>query len=40
MFRKILIANRGDCRAAAAAQPKCRAREACAGEFAAGDPHV
>ena len=42
MFKKILIANRGDRRGAAAlvAKPKCLARAACAGEFAAGDHHV
>ena len=34
MFKKILIANRGDkVRKALAAQPDCMAREACAGDF-------
>jgi hypothetical protein len=35
MFKKILIANRGDDRRAApgAAQPERLAREACAGDF-------
>jgi hypothetical protein len=34
MFKKILIANRGDNgRQAVAAKPKCMAREACAGDF-------
>jgi hypothetical protein len=34
MFKKILIANRGDNgRQAVAANPNCIAREACAGDF-------
>jgi|OpeIllAssembly_1097287.scaffolds.fasta_scaffold10643_4 hypothetical protein len=39
MFKKILIANRGDKRRAAApaAQPERLARAACAGELTAGD---
>jgi hypothetical protein len=39
MFKKILIANRGDKRRAAtlAAQPERMAREACAGDHAPGD---
>jgi hypothetical protein len=41
MFKKILIANRGDNGLqAVAAQPDCMAREARAGEFAAGESHV
>ena len=37
MFKKILIANRGDNgRQAVAAQPDCMACEACAGDFDAG----
>jgi len=37
MFSKILIANRGDGgRQAAAAQPTCLARAACAGDLTAG----
>ncbi len=34
MFKKILIANRGDNgRRAVAAKPECLARKACAGDF-------
>jgi len=34
MFKKILIANRGDKgRTALAAKPNCMAREACTGDF-------
>jgi hypothetical protein len=41
MFKKILIANRGDRgRQAVAAKPDCMAREACAGDFHAENPHV
>ena len=42
MFKKFLIANRGDRRGAAAvaAKPECLARVACAGDFAAGACHV
>ena len=42
MFNKILIANRGDDRSAAAgaAQPQCLVRAAHAGDFAAGEAHV
>jgi hypothetical protein len=41
MFKKILIANRGDDgRQAVSAKPDCMAREACAGELAAGSQHV
>jgi len=41
MFKKILIANRGDSRRkAAAAKPECLARAARAGDFAAGAMHV
>ncbi|WP_259371833.1 hypothetical protein [Caldimonas mangrovi] len=42
MFKKILIANRGDQPAAAgaAAQPECMARAACAGDRAAGGRNV
>jgi acetyl/propionyl-CoA carboxylase alpha subunit len=38
MFKKILIANRGDkqCEAVLAAQPECLARAACAGDLTAG----
>jgi len=36
MFKKILIANRGDSGLAAAAKPKRMARAACAGDFTAG----
>jgi hypothetical protein len=36
MFKKILIANRGDSGAAAAAKPQRLARAACAGELTAG----
>ena len=41
MFKKILIANRGDNgRQAVAAKPNCVVREAHAGEFTAGAKHV
>jgi hypothetical protein len=42
MFKKILIANRGDKWRAAplAAQPDCVTREARAGELTAGARHV
>ncbi len=41
MFKKILIANRGDNgRQAVAAKPDCLAREARAGEFTAEMKHV
>ncbi|HET9976628.1 MAG TPA: hypothetical protein VFQ20_04275 [Burkholderiaceae bacterium] len=41
MFKKILIANRGDNgRKAVAAKPDCRVREAHAGEFTAETQHV
>ena len=41
MFRKILIANRGDdCRTAGAAPPECLAGAARAGDLAAEVPHV
>ena len=42
MFKKILIANRGDRRglAAVAAKPECLARAACAGDLTAGARHV
>ena len=41
MFKKILIANRGDNgRQAVSAKPHCMAREACAGDLAAGRQHV
>lgn len=41
MFKKILIANRGDQpRSGAAAQLNCIACEACTGGFAAGAHHV
>ena len=41
MFKKILIANRGDQPlSGAAAQPNCVAREACAGDFTAETHHV
>ncbi|MDP2004181.1 MAG: hypothetical protein Q8K45_00755 [Rubrivivax sp.] len=42
MFKKILIANRGDRRRAApsAAKPERMAREARAGDFDAGATHV
>ena len=41
MFKKILIANRGDNgRKAVAAKPDCMAREARAGEFPAENQHV
>ncbi|WP_292921996.1 hypothetical protein [Novosphingobium sp. SCN 63-17] len=42
MFRKILIANRGDqpASAGAAAQPHRMARAACAGDLAAEALHV
>ncbi len=41
MFKKILIANRGDNgRKAVAAQPKCLVREARAGDFPAETHHV
>jgi acetyl/propionyl-CoA carboxylase alpha subunit len=38
MFKKILIANRGDgrCEAVAAAKPERAARAACAGDLIAG----
>jgi hypothetical protein len=41
MFKKILIANRGENgRQAASAEPHWMAREACAGDLAAGCQHV
>ncbi|MDP2449979.1 hypothetical protein [Polaromonas sp.] len=41
MFKKILIANRGDQpQSGAAAKLHCLAREACAGDFTAGTHHV
>ena len=41
MFKKILIANRGDNgRPAVAAKPDCLARKARAGEFTAEMKHV
>ncbi|MDO9094884.1 MAG: hypothetical protein Q7U99_19885 [Rubrivivax sp.] len=41
MFKKILIANRGDSgHQAAAAKPHCMAREARAGDFTVGHQHV
>ncbi|MDO9075699.1 MAG: hypothetical protein Q7U73_20830 [Rubrivivax sp.] len=40
MFKKILIADRGDGGAAAAAKPERVARAACAGELTAGALHV
>jgi hypothetical protein len=41
MFKKILIANRGDQRQSrAAAKLNCMAREACAGDFTAKVHHV
>jgi hypothetical protein len=41
MFKKILIANRGESgRQAASAKPHCLARAACAGDLAAGGTHV
>ncbi len=40
MFKKILIANRGDSGISAAAKPECLAREASAGDLAAGTAHV
>ena len=41
MFKKILIANRGDNgRQAVAAQPDCLVRGAHVGEFTAGVRHV
>jgi hypothetical protein len=42
MFKKIHIANRGDRRSEAetAAKPHCMAREARAGDLAAGSQHV
>ena len=41
MFKKILIAKRGDNgRQAASAKPHGLAREACAGDLAAGSQHV
>ncbi len=41
MFKKILIANRGDQpQSGAAAQPHCMARVACAGDFNAEMHHV
>jgi len=40
MFKKILIANRGDSGAAAAAQPERLARAARAGDLTAGARHV
>ena len=41
MFKKILIANRGDNGAwAVAAKPNCMARAARAGDFPAGHGHV
>ena len=42
MFKKTLIANRGDRRGlpAVAAEPNCLARAACAGELIAGACHV
>ncbi|WP_255632236.1 hypothetical protein [Xenophilus sp. Marseille-Q4582] len=41
MFKKILIANRGDQpRSGAAAQPNCLAGAACRGDFTAETRHV
>ena len=41
MFKKILIANRGDQpQSGAAAQPHCVARAACAGDCTAESDHV
>jgi hypothetical protein len=41
MFKKILIANRGDQpRSGAATQSHCVARAACAGDFTAKEAHV
>jgi hypothetical protein len=41
MFKKILIANRGDQpQRGAAAKPNCLARAACAGGFNAENPYV
>ena len=41
MFKKILIANRGDSgRQADSAKPCCMAGAACAGDLAAGSQHV
>ena len=39
MFKKILIANRGE-NGRQAGSPNCMAREACAGDLAAGSQHV
>ncbi|MDM0114863.1 hypothetical protein QTI66_22125 [Variovorax sp. J22R133] len=41
MFKKILIANRGDQpQSGAAAKPHCLARAACEGDFTAETHHV
>ncbi|WP_281174256.1 hypothetical protein [Comamonas granuli] len=40
MFKKILIANRGENGCAAAVSTNCLARAACAGDLAAGGRHV
>ncbi len=41
MFKKILIANRGDQpHSGAAAQLNCLAREACSGDFSPEDKNV
>ena len=40
MFKKILIANRGDKGPALAAKPDCVARAARAGEFPTENQHV
>ncbi len=41
MFKKILIANRGDQpRSGAAAQLDCLARAACSGDFSSEDKNV
>ncbi len=41
MFKKILIANRGDQpQSGAAAQPHCMTRAACTGDFTAEVSHV
>ncbi|WP_268245965.1 hypothetical protein [Pseudorhodoferax aquiterrae] len=40
MFKKILIANRGENDRAAGVSSHCMARAACAGDFAAETSHV
>lgn len=40
MFKKILIANRGEDDRAAGVSSHCMARAACAGDFAAETRHV